>query len=95
MAADPRPEVTIGAEAVALGALWTHLRPAGDVFWRAAHHYYLSGRREGSEAGALWEAAGRGRETDGLVGRPSLWAPIRMAARPARLRRAGLRLLRK
>jgi NAD(P)-dependent dehydrogenase (short-subunit alcohol dehydrogenase family) len=95
MAADPRPEVTIGAEAVVLGALWTHLRPAGDLFWRAVHHYYRSGHREGSEAGALWEAAGRGRETGGLIGRPSLWAPIRMAARPARLGRAGLGLLRK
>lgn len=95
MADRPRPEVTIGAEAVALDALWTHARPAGDLVWRTVYHYYLSGHREGSDAGALWEAAGRGLGTGGLIGRPSLWAPIRMALVPTQLGLAGLRLLRK
>lgn len=95
MAANPRPEAVIGAEAVALDLLWSRVRPVGDVVWRTVYHYNLSGKRPGSDRDALWHAAGKGiTSSSGMIGRPSLWAPIRMAALPAQLGFKGLKVLR-
>jgi NAD(P)-dependent dehydrogenase (short-subunit alcohol dehydrogenase family) len=80
----PRKEVTIGAEAKLVEALFTHVRPLGELLLTVVHHYYLSGRRPLSGAGALWHAAGRGLSDDGMLGRPSLWAPVRLLGRPLR-----------
>ncbi len=46
------------------------------------HHYYMSGGRPMTDAGALWHAAGRGLSDNGMLGRPSLWAPLRLLTRP-------------
>lgn len=81
----PRAEVTIGAEAKAIESVFTFARPVGDLMLQVVHHYNLSGRRPASDMGALWEAAGKGLASDGMLGRPSLWAPVRLATLPLKL----------
>jgi len=81
-AVTPRKEVTIGAEAKAVEALFTHARPLGELLLTVVHHYYMSGGRPISDAGALWHAAGRGLADNGLLGRPSLTAPLRLLTWP-------------
>jgi NAD(P)-dependent dehydrogenase (short-subunit alcohol dehydrogenase family) len=83
----PRKEVTVGAEARALEALFTYARPFGELFWTAVHHYYMTGRRPMSDAGALWKASGRGiSDAKHMLGRPSVWAPVRLMTWPLRIR---------
>ena len=85
----PRPEVTIGLEGKLIERLWTTWPAAGDVLLRFVHFYYLSGRKPAPLLNALWEGRGSGNEESGpMIGRPSLWAPIRWRLRaPLRLRR--------
>jgi NAD(P)-dependent dehydrogenase (short-subunit alcohol dehydrogenase family) len=83
-AVTPRKEVTIGAEAKLVEALFTHVRPVGELLLTVVHHYYMSGERPITDAGALWQAAGRGLADSGMIGRPSLWAPLRLLTRPLR-----------
>ena len=85
MAREPRAEMTIGAEAKALELLWESSRPLGDLMMRMIHHYYMSGRKPMGDVNALWEAAGRGIADGGLIGRPSLTLPLRLATLPLRL----------
>jgi NAD(P)-dependent dehydrogenase (short-subunit alcohol dehydrogenase family) len=87
LAREPRAEITVGAEAKALEVLWETSRPLGDLVMRAIYHYYMSGRKQMSEANALWEAAGKGIADGGLIGRPSLTLPLRLATLPLRLMR--------
>ena len=85
MAKSPRAEMTIGAEAKALEALWTNSQQAGDLVMRAIYFYFMSSRRAGSNAAALWEAAGKGVASGDLIGRPSFTLPLRLATLPLRL----------
>jgi hypothetical protein len=55
---------------------------------RMIHHYYMSGRKPIGDVNALWEAAGRGIADGGLIGRPSLTLPLRLATLPLRLVRS-------
>ncbi len=87
MAKSPRAEITVGAEAKALELLWTSSQQAGDLAMRAIYHYFMSGRRAGSNASALWEAAGKGVAGGDLIGRPSFTLPLRLATLPLRLLR--------
>ena len=87
MAKRPRAEITVGAEAKALELLWTTSQQAGDVVMRMIYHYFMSGRREGSDASALWAAAGKGVADGDLIGRPSFTLPLRLATLPLRLLR--------
>lgn len=92
VARNPKPETTVGAEAKALEILWETSRPAGDLVLRMVHHYFVSGRdRDLSDVNALWQAAGKGIADGGLIGRPSVTLPIRLATLPLR---APLKLLR-
>lgn len=84
LALDPRPEVTVGAEAKALEGLFLASRSAGDLVLTMVHHYYASGRRPANEVSALWHAVGRGIADNGLLGRRSLTLPARLAMWPAR-----------
>lgn len=86
LARNPKPEVFYGGEAKAIDALFEHFRPAGELLLSVVHHYYLSGRRpQMSNVNALWESVGRGVSADGVLQRPSLTAPLRLAALPLRL----------
>ena len=87
MAKSPRAEITVGAEAKALELLWTTSQQAGDLVMRAIYFYFMSGRRPGSDASALWDAAGKGVASGDLIGRPSLTLPLRLATLPLRLLR--------
>jgi len=87
MAKNPRAEITVGAEAKALELLWTSSQQAGDLVMRAIYHYFMSGKRPGSDAAALWAAAGKGVAGGDLIGRPSLTLPLRLATLPLRLLR--------
>jgi len=75
MARSPRPEMTVGAEAVAFSWLW-RLRPVDDLVLGLVYRYYLSGRAP-AVADPLWDPTGDGTPGGPLVGRPSLWAPVR------------------
>ncbi|CAA9505510.1 MAG: hypothetical protein AVDCRST_MAG53-2394 [uncultured Solirubrobacteraceae bacterium] len=87
MAKNPRAEITVGAEAKALELLWTNSQQAGDLVMRGIYHYFMSGRRPGGNAAALWEAAGKGFASGDLFGRPSLTLGLRLATLPLRLLR--------
>ena len=87
MAKAPRAEITVGAEAKALELLWTTSQQAGDLVMRAMYHYFMSGKRQGSDAAALWNAAGKGVAGGDLIGRPSFTLPLRLATLPLRLLR--------
>lgn len=87
MAKKPRAEITVGAEAKALELLWTNSQQAGDLVMRAIYHYFMSGQREGSDASALYAAAGKGVADGNLIGRPSFTLPLRIATLPLRLLR--------
>lgn len=87
MAKNPRAEITVGAEAKALEVLWTNSQQGGDLVMRAIYHYFMSGRRPGSNASALWAAAGKGVTGGDLIGRPSFTLPLRLATLPLRLLR--------
>lgn len=86
LAQDPRPEITFGAEAKAIEWLFERTRPAGELLLSIVHHYYLSGRRPAtSNLDALWQSVGKGVVANGLIQRPSLTMPLRMATLPFRV----------
>jgi hypothetical protein len=60
MAKKPRAEITVGAEAKALELIWTTSQQAGDLVMRAMYFYFMSGKQPGSDASALFNAAGKG-----------------------------------
>ena len=85
MAREPRPEITVGAEAKALEILFNHARGLGDMVFAAMYHYFLSGKRpEDSDANALWDAAGGAVKGTVPMPRPSVTLPLRVAALPLR-----------
>jgi NAD(P)-dependent dehydrogenase (short-subunit alcohol dehydrogenase family) len=71
----PRAEMTIGGEAKLWMWIW-RTRPLDEVVLGLVHRYYNSGRRPARED-PLWEAAGDGTAKGPLLGRRSLWGPIR------------------
>ena len=75
MARSPRAEITVGAEAVLFSWLW-RIRPLDDLVLGLVYRYYLSGRAP-AVADPLWEPTGDGTPGGPLIGRPSLWAPVR------------------
>ena len=94
MAKNPRPEITVGAEAKALEWLWMDARPLGDVVWRMVYHYYQSGTQPAmGDGNALWQSVGKGLADGNLIGRPSLTLPLRLATLPLRLSAKSLRSL--
>jgi NAD(P)-dependent dehydrogenase (short-subunit alcohol dehydrogenase family) len=75
----PRDEITVGGEALLIELAWTYARPVGDRILALAHRLYSSGKHAYDRPGALWEPVGSGRTRDDMHGRPSLWAPLRLA----------------
>ncbi len=75
MARSPRAEMTVGAEAAVFSWLW-RIRPLDDLVLGLVYRYYLSGRAP-AVADPLWEPTGDGTPGGPLIGRPSLWAPVR------------------
>jgi NAD(P)-dependent dehydrogenase (short-subunit alcohol dehydrogenase family) len=71
----PRAELTVGGEAKLWLALW-RLRPLDELVLGLVYRWYLSGRTPAHED-PLWQPSGDGRADGPLIGRPSLWAPIR------------------
>jgi len=84
LAVNPHAEITVGAEAQAMEALFRFARPVGDLVLTALHHYYSSGGRPIGDRGALVHAVGRGIVDNGLLGRRSLTLPLRAATWPLR-----------
>ena len=76
MARAPRPEVVVGAEAKMFSWLW-RIAPLDQVILGLVHRYYNLGRKPAT-GDPLWEGTGDGSPDGPLLGRPSLWAPIRM-----------------
>ena len=72
----PRKEMVIGAEAKFWQTIW-RIRPFDDIVLGLVFRWYLSGRKRAVE-NPLWEPAGDGRTKGPLIGRPSLWGPIRV-----------------
>jgi NAD(P)-dependent dehydrogenase (short-subunit alcohol dehydrogenase family) len=84
----PRAEMTVGGEARLIELAWTLARPVGEAILGAAFRLYSSGQEPAPGPGLLWEGTGTGALSDGMRGRPSLWAPIRLALdSPGRLLR--------
>ena len=76
VAARPRKEMVIGLEA----KFWQtigRVRPLDDLVLGLVFRWYLSGRKRAVE-NPLWEPAGDGSTKGPLLGRRSLWAPIRV-----------------
>jgi NAD(P)-dependent dehydrogenase (short-subunit alcohol dehydrogenase family) len=76
MARRPRAEVIVGGEAKLWSILW-RLKPVDELVLALVHRWYQSGRRPARE-NPLWDPAGDGSPKGPILGRPSLWAPIRM-----------------
>ena len=76
MARAPRAEITVGAEAKFFAWLWT-TRPFDDLVLGLVYRYYLSGRTPAA-GDPLNEPHGDGRPDGPLIGRPSLWGPLRV-----------------
>lgn len=81
LAVHPRPEMTIGAETKVLQLIYDLARPLGELLFVAVHKYYSSGTTPEVERKVLWESVGDGVESDGMLGRPSLTAPLRFLLR--------------
>ncbi|MBI5106340.1 MAG: SDR family NAD(P)-dependent oxidoreductase [Solirubrobacterales bacterium] len=75
----PRSEITVGGEARLVELAWTFARPVGEQILGIAERLYSSGRTPYDRPGRLWDATSTGEARDGMHGRPSLWAPIRLA----------------
>lgn len=75
----PRGELSVGAQVVALGAVWTFARPVGELVLTVAHRFYQAGKEQYDGGGSLWEAVGTGAASDRMHGRPSLTMPVRYA----------------
>jgi NAD(P)-dependent dehydrogenase (short-subunit alcohol dehydrogenase family) len=75
MARRPRPEVTVGGEAMFWLRLW-RTRGLGELVLGLVHRWYHSGRRPAPD-NPLWEPTGDGSTTGLPVGRASLLAWLR------------------
>ena len=85
VAKEPRAEMTIGGEGKAIEVLVRFFPAAGDLLLTAVYRWYMSGRKPARRPNVLWEPSGEGDLADGpMLGRPSLWAPIRMRLRAPR-----------
>jgi NAD(P)-dependent dehydrogenase (short-subunit alcohol dehydrogenase family) len=84
VAREPRAEMTIGAEGKLIE--WViRSGKLGDLVLALVYRYYMSGRKPARRPNVLWEPAGEGDLADGpMLGRPSLWAPIRRRLRAPR-----------
>ena len=76
MARRPRAELTIGGEAKLFQWLW-RIDPIAEVVLGLVYRWYLSGRKPAT-SDPLWEPHGDGRTGGPLIGRRSLWGPIRV-----------------
>ena len=72
----PRKEMVIGAEAKFWQTIW-RVRPLDDLVLGLVFRWYMSGRKPAVE-NPLWEPSGDGSSSGPIVGRPSLWGPIRV-----------------
>jgi NAD(P)-dependent dehydrogenase (short-subunit alcohol dehydrogenase family) len=85
VAREPRAEVTVGGEAKLIELLYRAVPRLGELYLTLAYHWYMSGRAPAQRPNVLWEPSGEGREEDGpMLGRPSLWAPVRLRVRGPR-----------
>lgn len=71
----PRREMTVGLEGLLFSWIW-RTPPIDDLVLRLVYRYYLSGRATAA-GDPLNEPTGDGTTAGPLIGRPSLWAPIR------------------
>lgn len=86
LAREPRADMTIGAEGKLIELVCRVTPALGDVLLAGVHRWYMSGRKPAQRPNILWEPSGEGDMADGpMIGRPSLWAPIRMRLRAPRL----------
>ena len=72
----PRKEMVIGMEAKFWQTIW-RVRPFDDLILGLVFRWYLSGRKQARE-NPLWEPSGDGSEGGPIIGRRSLWGPIRV-----------------
>jgi NAD(P)-dependent dehydrogenase (short-subunit alcohol dehydrogenase family) len=79
-AQSPRHEVAVGGQVVLLDALWKFARPLGEAALDFAQRLYMSGDQPAGTTGSLLGGVGRGLPTGSANGRPSLYAPVRLAA---------------
>jgi NAD(P)-dependent dehydrogenase (short-subunit alcohol dehydrogenase family) len=79
----PRHEITIGGEARIVELGWTFARPVAERVLAVVSRYYASGWHPAPAGGLLRQATGQGRAAGRYLGRPSLWAPLRLG-RPYR-----------
>lgn len=75
----PHDELSVGAQVVALGAVWTLARPLGELVLSVAHRFYQAGKEQYDGGGSLWDGVGTGAASDQLQGRPSFTMPVRYA----------------
>lgn len=78
LAKKPRKEVLVGYEAKVIAFGFEAVRPVADLVLRVVDKWYSSGKRPAPRPGGLWEGQGRGRCDGGLLGRPSLYAALRL-----------------
>lgn len=76
MARRPRAEVIVGGEAKLWSIVW-RTTPVDELVLGLVHRWYASGRKPARE-NPLWDASGDGSPDGPILGRRSLWAPIRM-----------------
>lgn len=72
----PRKEMVIGLEAKFWQTVW-RIRPLDDLVLGLVFRWYMSGRKRAVE-NPLWEPAGDGSAKGPIIGRRSLWGPIRV-----------------
>ena len=89
LALRPRPELTLGGEAILVERLWQHGRPLGDRVLALVHRWLRSGTAPAPARTGLRQGVGDGARggRPRMVARPSLWAPLRLRLlrlRPAR-----------
>jgi NAD(P)-dependent dehydrogenase (short-subunit alcohol dehydrogenase family) len=74
----PRPEFTVGGEARIMEIGWANLRPVAERVLAIVSRFYASGRQAAEPVGLLRGPTGDGRPSGGHLGRPSLWAWLRL-----------------
>lgn len=75
----PRAEMTVGGMSRAIELAWLVARPLGERILGLGYRLYSGGTDPAPAPGMLWEPSGDGRVSDGMHGRPSLLAPLRLA----------------
>jgi NAD(P)-dependent dehydrogenase (short-subunit alcohol dehydrogenase family) len=75
----PRTEVAVGGASALMEAAWGVARPAAEAALVLVHRRYRGGVRPADGPVTLREPSGAGVTSAGMMGRASLWAPLRRA----------------